>query len=158
MDGIVDAFVVGADPSDESFTDGEQERSGGFGNLAQEILERLGRNLEEHGIDIRNDIGGPGALIKQRDFAEEFAGGQSHDNGFTAPDHEADPDFAFKHKEHRIAMAALLDNLGPLPDLLHFHELDEAAELLIIHLGEDFDPPQHAGFNAGNEGPVRARA
>ena len=50
---------------------------------------------------------------------------------------------------HRVAMLALLDDLGILPDGLHFHEVNHPFQLLVRKLSENLDSSQRSGTQPG---------
>src|SRR6185503_20490455 len=88
-------------------------------------------------------------LVENGDLTEELAGAKRHEDRFLATNHHPDAQFAFEHKIHGVAMLALLDDLSPLANRIHFHEMDESVELLIRELGKNLHATERTGTQLG---------
>ncbi len=64
-------------------------------------------------------------------FRRTLAGGERSQDGFLAANHQSHPQLAFQNEVYAVIHVALLDDLGPLPHGLRFHELNKALELFV---------------------------
>src|SRR6266480_8144315 len=73
-DGVAITLVVGADAGNQSLSNRKQEGGRQVGRFVHELLKRAGRNLEEQALLVGDHVSGTRAVVKESDFAEEFAG------------------------------------------------------------------------------------
>src|SRR2546430_11984855 len=83
-DGVAITLVVGADAGNQRLSNRKQKGGRQVRCFVDELLKRAGGNLEEQALLVRYHVGRTRAMVKESDFAEEFAGSHRHQNAFLA--------------------------------------------------------------------------
>ncbi len=153
----VQTFIVGANPGGQGPGRGLQKGRREGGRFPGKPVKSHVGHFQHDAVGVGNDIRRPRTVIEQRHVAEKIAGAERGQNRLFFPDHHPRPQFALQDEEHAVARIALFHHRRPLRHLVHFHEFSQAIELGVVQLGQDFDAPQRAGFDArtGSRGGIR---
>ena len=123
------------------------------------LTELVARELEEHGVDGRDDACGARLVVEQRELAEVLAGARVlQDDGrlVGAGPGQEDLHRAREHDVHTRALVALVEDLLARLELSFRHAIAEGVEVLGGQRIEQRDLGEELGVEHGS-GRARAR-